>query len=426
MWSGRRGGTVDLSRRASARRSARVAPERFAIAGAAPRSPCGPTTATSCASCCAPRRGMASRSCRGAAALGRARRTTAPAALRTSRSTSAGSTDSSSTSPKTSRSPPSAAFRSRASRDELARTRAVAAARVRACRARDARRRARARTRRAPRRLRFGAPRDRILGARFVLGRRHARAHRRQGGEERRGLRIHRLLCGSRGGLAIMVDASLKLLPAPAVRRALVYDVRARELVDRRALGRSLPRLEPAWVTVLSGAIARASLPAAAGTRRSSAGRRARGRADTHRGAAHTHGPGARRARARAIGRRRGRLRERLADLEDHAACRARATRPPPLTPPPSRRARPATRRTCVFHAACGRLHVFPDAAGGTSDRGRERALRPASSHEGAGTEPARRPPVAIRSRAAANPGGARPRRALRTGRALGCDSTLG
>jgi hypothetical protein len=63
-----------------------------------------------------------------------------------------------------------------------------------------------------PRRLRFGAPRDRILGARFVLG---DGTLARSGGKVVKnvaGYAIHRLLCGSRGGLAILL-ASLKVAP---------------------------------------------------------------------------------------------------------------------------------------------------------------------------------------------------------------------
>jgi FAD/FMN-containing dehydrogenase len=115
----------------------------------------------------------------------------------------------------------------------------------------------------ASRRLRFGAPHDRILGARFV----HADgAIARSGGKVVKnvaGYATHRLLCGSRGGLAVIVEASLKLAPAPEARVALCFDADAATLADR---GRWswLPRLEPSFATVV-GAPLTASFPAMAG-----------------------------------------------------------------------------------------------------------------------------------------------------------------
>jgi glycolate oxidase FAD binding subunit len=109
-----------------------------------------------------------------------------------------------------------------------------------------------------PRRLRFGSPRDRILGARFALA---DGTLARAGGKVVKnvaGYGSHRLLCGSRGGLAIVVEASLKLAPAPAARRALVYHVTAAELA-RAERWAPFPRLEPAVLSVV-GAIAAASL----------------------------------------------------------------------------------------------------------------------------------------------------------------------
>ena len=69
----------------------------------------------------------------------------------------------------------------------------------------------------------LGAPRDRILGARFALG---EGLLAKSGGRVVKnvaGYGIHRLLCGSRGALAVIVEATLKLQPAPAARAALVY-----------------------------------------------------------------------------------------------------------------------------------------------------------------------------------------------------------
>jgi glycolate oxidase FAD binding subunit len=111
-----------------------------------------------------------------------------------------------------------------------------------------------------PRRLRFGAPRDRILGARFVLADGTAA---RSGGKVVKnvaGYGIHRLLCGSRGGLAIFVEASLKLMPAPARRVALVYRATPARLGDASRWS-SFPRLEPALLSVVGPAAAASLSP---------------------------------------------------------------------------------------------------------------------------------------------------------------------
>jgi glycolate oxidase FAD binding subunit len=106
-----------------------------------------------------------------------------------------------------------------------------------------------------PRRLRFGAPRDRILGARFVLA---DGTIARSGGKVVKnvaGYGIHRLLCGSHGALAVIVEASLKLAPAPEDRVALVFHADRAALADARRWA-ILPRREPAAVTVLSPGLA--------------------------------------------------------------------------------------------------------------------------------------------------------------------------
>ena len=102
----------------------------------------------------------------------------------------------------------------------------------------------------AARRLRFGAPRDRILGARCALS---DGTLARTGGKVVKnvaGYGLHRLLCGSRGGLAAILEASLKLQPAPEARLALIFGAESARIADP-ALWAGFPRLEPAILTVL-------------------------------------------------------------------------------------------------------------------------------------------------------------------------------
>lgn len=106
------------------------------------------------------------------------------------------------------------------------------------------------------RRVRFGAPVDRILGARFVLG---DGTFARTGGKVVKnvaGYAIHRLLCGSRGGLGIIVEASLKLMPRPEARRLLVYGASAAE-ISNPARWSEFARLEPAALSVVGREVAR-------------------------------------------------------------------------------------------------------------------------------------------------------------------------
>jgi FAD/FMN-containing dehydrogenase len=167
------------------------------------------------------------------------------------------------------------------------------------------------------------------------------------------------MMCGSRGGLGIVVEASLKLAPAPEARRALAYRVSAAELADR-ARWAFLPALEPAWVSVL-GPDSGGALPGGAGAFTlmvaleddaawvESQTRRVRERLGEP--AAILEGDDVRA------------LAERIADLEESAACRLSLTTaamsPAALAP----LAGHAAARTLVFHPLAGRLHLFPEPA---------------------------------------------------------------
>jgi len=210
-----------------------------------------------------------------------------------------------------------------------------------------------------PRRLRFGAPRDRILGARFALG---DGTLARTGGRVVKnvaGYAVHRLLCGSRGGLAVLLEASLKLAPAPARRVALVFGVDARALGDA-ARWAALPRLEPALLTVAGQALA-GTLPVASPTDPFTV---IAGFEDDH---ARVDQQVA--AVERLLGEPDARLEDdsaaalwqALADLEDRDGARLTFTSPantPAALAPLFDQ--PEAAVAALFHAAAGRLHVFP------------------------------------------------------------------
>lgn len=106
-----------------------------------------------------------------------------------------------------------------------------------------------------PRRTALGAPRDRILGARFVTG---DGVLARTGGmvvKNVAGHAAHRLLCGSRGALAAIVEVSLKLLPLPPARVACVWGADEALLRDT-ARWAGIARRECAVLTVLGRDVA--------------------------------------------------------------------------------------------------------------------------------------------------------------------------
>ena len=205
------------------------------------------------------------------------------------------------------------------------------------------------------RRLRLGAPRDRIMGARFALG---DGTIARSGGKVVKnvaGYALHRLLCGSRGALAIVLEASLKLMPQPARRQAFQYSATAAQLRDAVRWA-EFPRLEPAALTVLGGNAAR--LDGAAGDRYSVV-------VGFEDDAAWVDEQAARAiARLGAPESRRGgaeveTLWQQLADAGELATPRLTFTTahntPASLAP-----VLDASCEGFVFHAPAGRLHLFP------------------------------------------------------------------
>jgi FAD/FMN-containing dehydrogenase len=170
---------------------------------------------------------------------------------------------------------------------------------------------------------------------------------------------VHRLLCGSRGGLAAILEASLKLLPGPETRIALVFAMKDWELAEERRW-RALPRLEPSFVTVL-GARAAAALPEP--VRIDAPFVAVVGIEEDHRWAAEQEnavaaalGPPALRLEGGEVGA----LLQSLADAEDQDGARLTLTSahltPTALGP---FLARPEASRL-VLHAPAGRLHWFP------------------------------------------------------------------
>ena len=212
------------------------------------------------------------------------------------------------------------------------------------------------------RRLRFGAPHDRILGARFALA---DGTQARSGGKVVKnvaGYAMHRLLCGSRGGLAAILEASLKLAPAPEERVALCFDADAASLSDA-ARWTWLPRLEPSFASVVGKSAAAALPPTALG---GSAFTVIVGLEDDRSWVAEQES-----AVVRALGPPRSQLEgdqvislaQSLADLEESDGPRLSFTTagntPAALA---TLLGLPGSGRL-VFHAPAGRLHLFPEPA---------------------------------------------------------------
>lgn len=214
------------------------------------------------------------------------------------------------------------------------------------------------------RRLRFGAPHDRILGARFVLA---DGTLARSGGRVVKnvaGYALHRLLCGSRGALAVIVEASLKLAPAPETRVALVFDLDRAALADA-ARWSWLPRLEPSFASIVGPPLARALPAGAAGASLTAiVGLEDDAPRVAEQEALVTRSLGT--PRARLGGDEVVALTQALADLEEWAPGRLTLTTPantPAALAPFS--GAPMSERL-LFHAPAGRLHLFPE-AGDTS-----------------------------------------------------------
>lgn len=220
------------------------------------------------------------------------------------------------------------------------------------------------------RRREWGAPRDRILGARFVLG--DGRPVRSGGRVVKNvaGYGSHRLVCGSRGALAVLLEASFKLLPAPHTSVALVFELPA-DAVEHATLWAPFAREEPTVMSVLgpeAAAALAARVTATAGGAEDRLTLVLGFEADAPWCAAQeAHAT----ARMATLGAPRVRLEgaparaalDALAELETLAPARATFTSAW-RTPAALAALEPADRMRCVFHAPAGRLHVFPEHAG--------------------------------------------------------------
>lgn len=209
------------------------------------------------------------------------------------------------------------------------------------------------------RRLRFGAPRDRILGARFVTGdgvlvRTGGRVVKNVAGHA-----VHRLLTGSEGGLGVFVEASLKLLPLPPARLALTHGADSALLADA-ARWRAFPRRECAVLTVLGEEAAPSfTVPGAPFTVIAGFEDDTARVADDARFTADLLGA----PRARRDASDVPPLWQELATLEERPGARLTFTSAHRTPDAIAFLGGHDAARTLVFHAAHGRLHLWPRAA---------------------------------------------------------------
>ncbi len=173
------------------------------------------------------------------------------------------------------------------------------------------------------------------------------------------GYGIHRLLCGSRGGLAIILEASLKLMPAPASRVVLIYGVTAEQLADSRRWSH-FPRLEPALLSVVHGNTGGA-LSAHGDQNRFTVVVGFEDEASwVERQVAKATdllGPPA----GQINGEEAGGVVQALADLEEEAGPRLSFTTPHNTPAIMGAVASERVGRRAILHAPAGRLHLFPD-----------------------------------------------------------------
>lgn len=264
---------------------------------------------------------------------------------------------------------------------------------VLACNASGARRRA------------LGAPRDRLLGARFVTG---DGVLARTGGRVVKnvaGHAVHRLLVGSQGALGVFAEASLKLLPLPMARLALVWNLDDAALADAQRW-RAWPRREPAALSVLGQAIAARNPVLAAGGAHAVAAGWEDDPAWLAVNETFAHD---------ALGASRVKLRDasvaplwqQLADAEEMPGLRLTFTSAHVTPDAAAFVAHTSAAGRFVFHAACGRLHAWPaaeDAAAFMAEAARRGFTPIAARGDGAPQIAADHPELRQRLRAALDP----------------------
>jgi glycolate oxidase FAD binding subunit len=171
---------------------------------------------------------------------------------------------------------------------------------------------------------------------------------------------VHRLLVGSRGTLGVLVQASLKLLPQPPARAAMVWSCDAAALADA-ARWRDWPRREAAVLSVIGRSIA-AKHPVLGGEAPFAviAGFEDDGAWVADCGEFAQRALGA--PRVKVSDASASTLWQQLADFEEMPGVRlsftTAANTPEAIA---FLAGRPVAERL-VFHAPCGRLHLWPSA----------------------------------------------------------------